>query len=168
MVGKLIVAVDASEEKELLAMAREVTGKRSVREVIGALAALRDNAVDAPRTKSRLARLEKERAESKVESLISAGKTACKITPGNESKARKIAAKYGHKALAAFIDAAAPAIDPKEVLEGEMIEGSMISDEQKKIWTKLGYKEEEVPKLAQKIQKEKERAAKGLPPKRGE
>jgi phage I-like protein len=143
-----------SEDKEALASAvMKLTGKSTPREAMGALEALAANAAVAPKMGKRLARLEATHRSSKVEALIAAGKEAAKITPGNESKAREIAAKYGTKALAAFIDAAAPAVtgnvEPAEELEG----GVTITAEQRKIWTKMGYSEKDFPKLLQDEQK---------------
>ena len=151
----------------LAAKAREITGKKSTREALGALEALRDIAAVGPKAARQLERLTKERATRKVEDLISAGKASHKITPGNEPKARKLAAKHGTKALAAFIDAAMPAIDSREVIEAEDGgDGIAVSSEQRKIWTKMGYTEKEFPELAKAMQKETERLTRGLLPAR--
>ncbi len=151
----------------LAAKAREITGKKSTREALGALEALRDIAAVGPKAARQLERLTKERATRKVEDLISAGKASHKITPGNEPKARKLAAKHGTKALAAFIDAAMPAIDSREVIEAEDGgDGIAVSSEQRKIWTKMGYSEKEFPELAKAMQKETERLTRGLLPAR--
>ena len=153
--------------RALAAKAREITGKKSTREALGALEALRDIAAVGPKAARQLDRLTKERAARKVEDLISAGKAAHKITPGNEPKARKLAAKHGAKALAAFIDAAMPAIDSREVIEAEDGgDGIAVSSEQRKIWTKMGYTEKEFPELAKAMQKETERLTRGLLPAR--
>ena len=154
-----------SEEKEILALARQITGKSSTREVLGALAALGESAITAPKAAKELAKLTAERASRKVDDLIAAGKASHKITPGNEAKARKIAAKHGHRALAAFIDAAMPAIDGREATEAEEVGGGMhVTDEQRKIWVKMGYGEKDFPVLIEAMQKEAARLNKGLLP----
>jgi ClpP class serine protease len=155
------------DEQEILALVRQMTGKVSAREVLGALEAMRETIPVAERSAKQLAKLTAERETRKVEDLIAAGKASFKITPGNEPKARKIAAKYGHRALGAFIDAAMPAVDGRETQEAQEVDGVTITEEQRKIWTKLGEKEENWPKLARAVQQEQERIAKGQPPKRG-
>lgn len=153
------------DERALAQKALEVTGKRTIREALGALEAMRDVAAAGPKAMRQLQKLTTERANRKVEDLISAGKASHKITPGNEAKARKIAAKHGHRALAAFIDAAMPAIDGREVFEAEDLGSGMhVTEEQRKIWTKMGYEEKDFPELAKKMQKEAERLTKGLLP----
>ena len=151
------------DDRALAAKAREITGKKTTREALGALEAMRDIAAAGPKAARQLAKLSQERADRKVEDLITAGKASHKITPGNEAKARKIAAKHGYKALAAFVEAAMPAIDSREVVEAEDDgNGIVVTAEQRKIWTKMGYEEKEFPKLAQAMQKEAERLTKPL------
>lgn len=158
-------------EKAVLAVARQVTGKTKSREIIGTLTAMAEGHSRGDKDHARLARLEASHKSAKVEALIASAKSGPrpKVTPGNEAKVRAIAKAHGYRALKAHLDASHPAIDMTEYEAAEDAgEGAVITPEQRKMWTKMGYSEEKMLKLAKATAKEMARLASGKPPKRGE
>jgi phage I-like protein len=79
--------------------------------------------------------------------LIAEGSKARKITPGNEEKLRKLAAKHGPEWLSAFLEAAVPAIGG-ELREASDVSTGTISAEQRKIYKQLGMTDEQIEQAA--------------------
>lgn len=158
---------ESSEEEEeeeaaaALALVRSLTGKAKVREAAGVLSAHRDAAAHATKHGERLAKIEAERTRDKIKALIAKGEKSHKITPGNRDKAKAIAKEYGVKALAAFIDAAAPAIDTSVLELSEEIGGVQVTADQKKMWTAMGIAEKDFPEMARRSARTAERLSRG-------
>jgi len=141
-------SVGAPTTKGLLALARKITGKQSIDEVMGALHATWQSSKRTSSLAKEVATLKADAERAKVSALITSGMKAGKIAPTMRAWAKT----QTPAALKAFLDAAprlAHTGDDEHTearVEGGATPGA-VSAEMAKIWRKLGYAEKDFPAL---------------------
>ncbi len=138
--------------KSVLALARKITGKNSLEEVMGALHALGQNSKRTSKLAAQVAALQADAERSKVSALVSSGMKAGKIAPSQAAWAKT----QSPAALKAYL-AATPAMvhtsndeHTEARVDGSAQPGS-VTAEMAKIWRKQGYAEKDFPALLAKL-----------------
>ena len=135
----------------LLRHARQITGKKSIEEVMGTLDAWAHAMRDHSKLAKKVERLEADATTAKIDALIASGLKSGKLAPSQRGWAKTMTPD----GLRAYLDAA-----PKMVHTSgeEHVEASVagrplgsVTAEMAKIWKKQGFKEEDFPKLLEKL-----------------
>lgn len=141
----------------LLRLCRQITGKRDLPEVMGALNAMGKTQKDLS---SRVKRMESERDADAVSRLIKDGMRSGKLAPGQEKWARK----QSPAALGAYLEATTEGlVTPLERARTEKTPASVTvstpTDAMIKIWSSQGFTEKDYPAL---LAKHNESVSKGV------
>lgn len=136
---------------KLLALARRITGKTSVDEVMGALRATWENSKKTRSLAAEVAALKADAERGKVSALVAQGMKAGKIAPSQRAWAKA----QSPAALKAYLDAAPRMVHTEEDEHTESrVEGAgpgSITAEMAKIWRKQGFAEKDFPDLLAKM-----------------
>ncbi len=137
----------------LLRLAREITGKKSIEEVMGALHATWQNSKRTAKLASKVATLEADAERTKVAALIASGTKAGKLSPTMRGWAKT----QTPAALKAFLDVAPKMVHgtddelTESRVEGGAAQHGAVTAEMAKIWRKLGHAEADFPALLAKM-----------------
>ena len=134
----------------LLRLARQITGKKSIEEVMGALHAMWEGHKKTAKLSAKVEKLEADARTSKVSALIDKGVRAGKLTPGQRTWAKTLTPA----ALKAYLDAAPKLVHTSDDEHTESnVNGSpgAVTAEMARIWRKLGHSEKDFPDLLKKM-----------------
>lgn len=135
----------------VLSLAREITGKQSIDEVMGALHAMDQANRRFGKMAKRVEALESEARRKEVSALVRDGMAARKISPAQKAWALAQTAAV----LKAYIDATPPlvhAIDEAHVEEKTTAQPfGAVTPDMARIWAKQGYSAKDFPALLAKL-----------------
>lgn len=136
----------------VLAVARKLTGKKSIEGVIGALTALGANTRRHGALAKEVAELRADSRQTKIAALVTSGMKSGKLAPAQRAWART----QSPEALRAYLDATPPMVHTTDAEHTEArIEGGAqpgaVTAEMAKIWRKLGHAEKDFPALLAKM-----------------
>jgi len=138
--------IDATKDG-LLRLARQITGKRSIEEVMGALHATWQASKKAATLASKVAKLEADATATRIQSLIAQGMKAGKLSAGQKAWAKTLTPA----ALKAYLDSAPKMVQAVDEGHTEAkVEGvgpGAVTAEMAKIWRKQGFAEKDFPAL---------------------
>jgi len=149
-------SVGAHTRAGLLALARRITGKTSIDEVMGALHATWQSSKKSRGLAAEVAALRAESERTKVAALVATGIRAGKIAPSQKAWARG----QTPASLKAYLDAAPKMVhttDDEHVeakVDASAMPGS-VTAEMAKIWRKQGHAEKDFPALLAKMNQKK-------------
>ena len=141
--------------KGVLALARKITGKKAIGEVMGALHALGQNSKRTSRLAAEVATMKAESERGKLSALIDRGHRDGKISKSN-AKQIAWARTQTPASLKAFLDATPAMVHTTddEHTEAAVDAGAKhgaVTAEMAKIWRKQGFAEKEFPALLAKM-----------------
>lgn len=156
--GKAAASASASigehTTKGLLALARRITGKKSIDEVMGALHATWQSSKKTKTLAAEVASLKADAERSKVSALIERGMKAGKLAPTQRAWAKT----QTPASLKAYLDAAPKMVHTVDDENTEArVEGlgaataGVVTAEMARIWRKLGHAEKDFPALLAKM-----------------
>lgn len=135
----------------LLRLARQITGKKSIEQVMGALHAMHAGHKSHAKLAAKVARLEAEGESAKINALIGRGITAGQLAPAQRAWARTQTAA----GLKAYLETApkmvhttAEELTEKSVAGGEL---GTVTAEMARIWRKQGFAEKDFAGLLAKM-----------------
>jgi ClpP class serine protease len=142
----------------LVALARKITGKKSIEQVMGALHALGNARGSNAKLAAKVAKLEADANAGKLEALIARGLTAGQLAPAQRAWARTMTPA----GLKAYLDTAPRMVHTKsdEHTEAKTTghELGTVTAEMARIWRKLGHAEKDFPALLAKMNNSASRA----------
>jgi signal peptide peptidase SppA len=137
--------------ERLLRHCRDITGKKSIEEVMGALQAMSDSHKRTTKLAAKVARLEADAEADKVSALVASGIRAGKIAPSQKAWAKS----QTPASLKAYLDASPKMVhgtdDEHTEARVDGVAHGAVSAEMARIWRKQGFTEAQFPALLEKM-----------------